>query len=63
MMHRERERLLDAEIAKLHARLTDTADEINRRLMQREMKQREEIVEKFAVLEKVRETLFLVRLS
>lgn len=53
MIHREREHAAETEKLKLHSKLTETMDEMNKRLLTKEIKLREEIQEKHLQLEKV----------
>ena len=54
MIHREREHAAETEKIKLQSKLTESIEEMNKRLLTKEIKLREEIQEKYQHLEKVR---------
>ena len=53
MVLREKDHALQADRLQLNAKVTDTVEDVNKRLLSKEMKIREEIQAKFLQLEKV----------
>ncbi|CAG5131423.1 unnamed protein product, partial [Candidula unifasciata] len=53
MTHREKEHSLENEKLRLQGKLTETVEEMNQRLLNKEMKLREELQEKYVQLEKL----------
>ena len=51
--HRERERLAEFDQSKLEAKIMDVSEEMNRKLLQRELKIRDENDAKYSQIEKV----------
>ena len=54
MVHREREHAAETEKLKLHGKLTENMEEMNKRLLTKELKLKEEMQDKYQQLEKVR---------
>lgn len=61
MIHREKEHSAETEKLKLQSRMTELVEEMNKRVLNKEIKLREEIQDKYMQMEKVFRCFYLTQ--